>query len=124
MDIPTIWSPSGPYLFCKSMNHGISTLQGGHHVAQKLRTTALPRKSAKRMVLPVKSFSAKSGACRAACPADGVEAGFSAEAYNINPRTSMRDVPTIRFRFIWNSFSSQTGQQGPSGKAQLWLAWN
>src|SRR5579872_3392068 len=43
------------------MNQGISTLQGPHHVAQKLRSTTLPLYSESFTVAPVASFRAKSG---------------------------------------------------------------
>jgi hypothetical protein len=61
-ETPTITNPCGPYCFCNSTNQGISALHGGHHVAQKFSTTALPRKSERRTVFPDRSFSAKSGA--------------------------------------------------------------
>src|SRR5262249_49904586 len=44
------------------MNHGISILQGPHHVAQKFSRTTLPLKSESFTFLPVTSFSSKSGA--------------------------------------------------------------
>src|SRR5712671_4635850 len=65
MATPTIWNPCGPYSFCNSTNHGISILQGPHQVAQKLRSTALPRKSESFTVLPSRDCSSKSGAT---CP--------------------------------------------------------
>ena len=45
-----------------STNQGISTLQGPHQVAQKLRSTALPLYSDKVTTLPSESFSLNSGA--------------------------------------------------------------
>src|ERR1700680_3917849 len=59
---PTICRPWAPYCFCNSMNHGISILQGLHHVAQKFSRTALPRRSDRRMLLPSSDCSVKSGA--------------------------------------------------------------
>src|SRR3954466_9155131 len=50
--MPTICKPWSPYYFCKSTSHGISILQGPHHVAQKFTTTALPRSEESVTVLP------------------------------------------------------------------------
>src|SRR5437879_4576289 len=44
------------------MNHGISILQGLHHVAQKFSRTALPRRSDRRTLFPSSDSSVKSGA--------------------------------------------------------------
>src|SRR5580700_6597847 len=54
--------PGGPYRFSKSQNQGISILHGPHQVAQKFRTTGLPRKSDRRTVLPSRDCRVKSGA--------------------------------------------------------------
>ena len=59
---PRNCSPAGPYCFCKSTNQGISILHGPHQVAQKLRTTGLPRKSDKWTVSPSRDCKVKSGA--------------------------------------------------------------
>src|SRR5271165_6926700 len=40
---PSTSNPCAAYLLRNSMSHGVSTLQGPHHVAQKLMSTALPR---------------------------------------------------------------------------------
>lgn len=44
------------------MNQGISSAHGVHHVAQKLRRTTLPLKSASLTARPLGSFSLKAGA--------------------------------------------------------------
>src|SRR5579862_5347998 len=62
MATPTICRPCEPYSFCRSINQGISILQGPHQVAQKLRRTALPRKSERRVILPSRDSREKSGA--------------------------------------------------------------
>src|SRR3954468_21086668 len=59
VETPTTWSPSLPHLFWKSMNHGISILQGPHHGAQKSSSTTLPFSDASLTSLPSTSFSAK-----------------------------------------------------------------
>jgi hypothetical protein len=41
---------------------GISALQGGHHVAQKFKSTTFPLKEERAIFLPVISFRIKSGA--------------------------------------------------------------
>src|SRR5579863_317228 len=43
------------------MNSGISSRQGGHHVAQKLRSTTLPRHPAVEMKFPSRSFTRNGG---------------------------------------------------------------
>ena len=43
--MPTTCRPAGPYFSWNSTNHGISTLQGAHHVAQKSRRMTFPLKS-------------------------------------------------------------------------------
>src|SRR5579863_8491335 len=62
MATPTICRPCAPYCLCNSTNHGISILHGVHHVAQKLSSTALPRKSDRLTLLPSRDSSVKSGA--------------------------------------------------------------
>src|SRR6185437_9435715 len=59
---PRTSRPSGPYCFCSSTNHGISSRHGVHQVAQKFSSTALPRKSIRCTVLPSSDCKAKSGA--------------------------------------------------------------
>jgi len=50
------------YLFCRSTNQGVITLQGPHQVAQKYRSTVRPRKSESRTVSPLTDSRVKSGA--------------------------------------------------------------
>jgi hypothetical protein len=59
---PITARPLAPYCFCNSTKCGISMRQGMHHVAQKSRTTTLPRKSEKLTFLPFKSVSFQPGA--------------------------------------------------------------
>src|SRR3954469_22625171 len=59
VEMPTTCSPSLPYLFWNSMNHGISILQGPHHVAQKSSSTTLPFSEASFTSRPSTSLSAK-----------------------------------------------------------------
>src|SRR6185295_8460515 len=58
-ETPTTCSPALPYLFWNSTNHGISILQGPHHVAQKSRSTTLPLSDASFTSLPSTSLSVK-----------------------------------------------------------------
>src|SRR4051812_8859033 len=58
-ETPTTCSPALPYLFWNSMNHGISILQGPHHVAQKSSSTTLPLSDASFTSLPSTSLSVK-----------------------------------------------------------------
>src|SRR5690242_21512 len=57
---------------------GSSSLQGEHHEAQKLRTTALPLKSvsASVLLLPGENCSAGNEKTDAGCPMSGSEAAF------------------------------------------------
>src|SRR5882757_8588202 len=86
MATPTIWNPCGPYSFCNSTNHGISILQGPHQVAQKLRSTALPRKSESLTVFPPSDCSSKSGAT---CPCNFPETDPPAARIPANNMTAM-----------------------------------
>src|ERR1700731_1409739 len=52
MATPTICRPWGAYFFGRPTSHGISILQGPHHVAQKFSSTALPRNEASGVALP------------------------------------------------------------------------
>src|SRR3954464_9508011 len=58
-DTPVTCSPSLPYLFWNSMNHGISILQGPHQVAQKSSRITLPLSDASFTSLPSTSLSVK-----------------------------------------------------------------
>ena len=58
-ETPTTCSPALPYFFWNSTNHGISILQGPHHVAQKSSRTTLPLSDASFTSLPSTSFSVK-----------------------------------------------------------------
>src|SRR5229473_2113573 len=94
MAIPTTCNPCGPYFFCKSTNHGISILQGSHHVAQKLSRTALPRKSESFTVLPSSEAREKSGAswpCNLLVPPREAEVLWRAFWM---PNTSMSEITT------------------------------
>jgi hypothetical protein len=55
------------------MNHGISILQGGHHVAQKFSNTGFPCKADNRTGWPEESFNVKSGATAPIASFDGME---------------------------------------------------
>src|ERR1017187_4808706 len=59
---PTICRPWEAYCFCSSTSHGVSILQGSHHVAQKFSRTAFPLKSERWTVLPSIDCNAKSWA--------------------------------------------------------------
>src|SRR5581483_5267569 len=58
-ETPTTASPCGPYFDWNSLNQGISTLHGGHHVAQKSRRITLPFCAARLKSLPFTSFKVK-----------------------------------------------------------------
>src|SRR5207302_6746449 len=58
-DTPTTCRPFLPYLFWNSTNHGISILQGPHHVAQKSSRITLPASEESFTSLLLTSFSVK-----------------------------------------------------------------
>src|SRR5436190_10460572 len=62
METPTTANFLSRKLCSNSTNHGISSLHGTHQVAQKLSSTARPRKSESLTALPDESAKAKSGA--------------------------------------------------------------
>src|SRR3990172_13026758 len=61
-EIPTSSNPCSLYLLETSTNRGISSRQGGHHVAKKLITTGFPRRFDDWTMLPLMSLSEKGGA--------------------------------------------------------------
>src|SRR3954468_5921001 len=79
VEMPTTCSPSLPYLFWNSTNHGISILQGPHHVAQKSSSTTLPFSEARLTSLPPTSFSAKFRFAGLAFAAHALVAGAAAD---------------------------------------------
>src|ERR1039458_391476 len=67
------------------MSQGVSTLQGAHQVAQKLRASALPLKSASETFLPLRSSSVNGGA---GLPCSG-------ETYCGTPPASRTNAPCV-----------------------------
>src|SRR5262249_43360719 len=57
-----ICKPRGPYFSCNSFRWGISLIQGSHHVAQKIRSTAFPCALESVTVFPAISRNVNSGA--------------------------------------------------------------
>src|SRR6185312_5760455 len=95
METPRISKPCAAYFLCRSTSHGISILQGPHHVAQKFTSTALPRSEESVTVLPSGTlFKEKSGATEpiAGSEPDGVAEPLtscfvgSAEAFGLVAR--------------------------------------
>src|SRR3954463_12088139 len=118
--MPTICKPRSPYFFCRSTSHGISILQGPHHVAQKFTTTALPRREESDTVLPSGTlFKEKSGAtepiagsapegvaepltfCFAGSPVSfGLDARLPTSSNPVITTTTQRTTTTLRFKTI------------------------
>src|SRR5580692_10023450 len=61
-EMPRTVNPWAAYFFCIWISHGISSLQGPHHVAQKFSRTALPLYSESETDLPSTVFRVKEGA--------------------------------------------------------------
>src|SRR5689334_16115799 len=61
-DAATKTTPSAEYRGANLLSIGISSRHGPHHVAQKFKTTILPRNSASDTGLPVRSVSVRSSA--------------------------------------------------------------
>src|SRR5476651_1784690 len=94
MATPRISKPSLRYFSCKSTSHGISILQGSHHVAQKLTITALPLMEESETSLPSSVLSVKSGAT---VPLAGPSScGLSTDAITDDPPLPplVYDLPT------------------------------
>src|SRR5262249_20629605 len=80
-DTATKDTPRGAYSFSASTKNGISARQGTHQVAQKFRTTGLPRKSLTRTRLPFISLKGRlTGLESAGDPATGNSAGKRSSA--------------------------------------------
>src|SRR5580704_7495897 len=62
IEMPTTAKPPSRYFPANSVNHGISTWQPPHQVAQKFNNTTLPFRAEIRTGLPEASFKSKSGA--------------------------------------------------------------
>src|SRR2546421_12447405 len=108
MDIPTISKPCCWYCRYNSTSHGVSTRQGAHQVAQKFRTTALPRKSDRFSVRPSGVLSSNGGATLAcelsrllAADGAGAERGAVGWTRRSNDSKNARTVITkIVLRYI------------------------
>src|SRR3990170_480421 len=89
--MPTNRTPRSFQALAVRSHTGASRLQCVHHGAQKSRTTALPRASARRKVVPLNNSSAKSGA---ALGAD--TAGASATSATAHATANVQWIPMPR----------------------------
>src|ERR1700686_5289876 len=62
METPRMVKPRGLYFCWNSIIHGISTLHGAHHVAQKFTSTTSPLYCCKVTSLSLRSFKVTVGA--------------------------------------------------------------
>jgi len=86
----TFWSLSSRHI---ASSIGASARHGGHHDAQKLRNTTLPRKSSTRTRRPPKSMSEKLGAGRPR-RGEGMSFGSRLNPYARRARTASAGVST------------------------------
>src|SRR6185295_16823682 len=110
-ETPMTTRPSLPYCFCSSMKPGISSRQGGHHVAQKSRTTTLPLKSDSLTALPSTSLSSQAGATLGSSVAQaGGAPGVNKYSAAVTPTASASRLRRLIFKFIvsigrrWSGF--------------------
>src|SRR5690349_18230651 len=94
IDTPTITRPLSLYFEYSSTNEGISTLQGPHHVAQKLRMTTLPLKSVIFTGTLYSFFSTKSYFARPSASQAGFP--FAADGTSAETPFDVMDVRDVR----------------------------